>query len=340
MNALRAAVRGPEPEGSQLQAPPYTRSRTNDRDEAERIATELYLPNRLDLSDGSAPLCMDVADLRLPAMTAGRLTYGRHVQLRTAEAESFHVNVTLHGRAVSRSGSGEPVTTTSGGALVFPPGAPAEMWWSADCEQLCLMIPRASLEAELEHLLGRDLRERLAFDFAVNLTNPLGRRWRTVLELLVDELDQPTDVGRNPLVWSHVESLVLDGLLLGQRHNHSDVTTGHRPVRSSAPVERAVELIEERPHEPWTTVRLAGHVHLSVRALQEGFHRDLGTTPMTYLRDVRLRRARDVLRAADRGSTTVGAVAIGLGILHRGRFAAAYRKSFGESPSDTLNREA
>jgi transcriptional regulator GlxA family with amidase domain len=159
-----------------------------------------------------------------------------------------------------------------------------------------------------------------------------------VLNLLVDELDHPTDMSRNPLVARHVEGLVLDGLLLGQRHNHSDAATRDSPVRLGSAIRHAIELIEERPSEPWTTVRLATEVHLSVRALQEGFRRDLATTPMTYLREIRLRRAREALKLADRDSTTVGAVAVGLGILHLSRFAAAYREAFGETPSDTLNR--
>ena len=38
-----------------------------------------------------------------------------------------------------------------------------------------------------------------------------------------------------------------------------------------------------------------------------------------------------------RDTTTVRAVATSLGFLHMGRFAAAYRDAFGESPSETLN---
>ena len=333
-----AAGRRPGRGENQPRVTPYTRRATDDRDEAEQIVSELYLPNRLDLSKGSAPLGMNVAGLRLGALTAGRLTYGRRVHLRTADAANFHVNLPLRGHAATRRGTGEPVTTQPGEGVVFSPGAPAEISWSADCEQLCLMIPRARLEAELEQLLGRSLGGRLAFDFAADLHSPLGRRWRTVLDLLVDELDHPTDVSRNPLVGRHVEGLVVDGLLLGQPHSHSEAATRDRPVALRGAIRHAVDLIEERPGEPWTTVRLAAEVHLSVRALQDGFHRDLATPPMTYLRQIRLRRAHTALRAADRHTTTVRAVAVNLGIVHMSRFAAAYLKAFGETPSDTLNR--
>jgi AraC-like DNA-binding protein len=281
---------------------------------------------------------MELTGLRLGALTAARLAYGRQVRLMTVDAENFHVNLPLHGQASSRSGTRASATTGPGEGLLFSPGAPAEMSWSADCEQLCLMIPRAGLEAELERLLGRSLRGRLVFDFAANLQSAPGRRWRSVLDLVADELDQPTDVTRNPLVARQVEGLVLDGLLLSQSHSHSDATAGDGRVGPAAAIRRAVELIEESPSDPWTTVRLASEVHLSVRALQAGFSRDLDAPPMTYLRQVRLRRAHEVLTAAEHGATTVRAVALGLGILHLGRFAAAYRDAFGETPSDTLNR--
>lgn len=180
----------------------------------------------------------------------------------------------------------------------------------------------------------------MTFDFVADVRSPLGRRWATVLDLVVDELDHPTPLGRDPLVNRHLEGLVIDGLLLGQRHSYTDVATGSTVARMAPAIRRAVELIQDRPSEPWTTVRLAGKVHLSVRALQEGFHRDVGTPPMAYLRQTRLRRARDELLAADHEVSTVSSVAVGLGILHLGRFSAAYREAFGESPSETLSRSA
>jgi transcriptional regulator GlxA family with amidase domain len=187
-------------------------------------------------------------------------------------------------------------------------------------------------------LLGRSLGGRLTFDFSADQQLPLGQRWRTILNLLVEELDHPTDVSRNTLMGRHIEGLVVDGLLLGQRHSHSDAAAEEGPTAPAAAIRHAVALLEERPSEPWTSVRLAAAVHLSTRALQEGFRRDLAEPPMKFLRQVRLRRAHVALQTADRDATTVRAVALSLGLLHMSRFAAEYRLTFGETPSDTLNR--
>ena len=49
--------------------------------------------------------------------------------------------------------------------------------------------------------------------------------------------------------------------------------------------------MEAEAHLPRTLATLATRSHVSTRALQQGFRRHLQTTPMAYLRDVRLRRA-------------------------------------------------
>jgi transcriptional regulator GlxA family with amidase domain len=149
--------------------------------------------------------------------------------------------------------------------------------------------------------------------------------------------DGPGLLSHKPVA-RQLEQLVVDGLLLGQPHNYSDALDGGSLRRQVGPVARARELLEDRPEEPWSASSIAACVHLSVRALQDGFARELGVPPMKYLQQVRLRRARDLLRDASPVDTTVAAVASGLGLSHLGRFAAAYRRAFGESPSETLRR--
>lgn len=314
----------------------YLREKTTDPEEAEEIVSRHYLGNRLHFPR-SRFLQMELAALRIGAMTSGQLSYGQRIRQQTEEAQDFHVNIPIHGHAISRSGQSEPVRTSAGQALVFSPGAPAEITWSSDCKQLCLMIPRTRLEVELERLMGHSVRSRLHFDFGVAPDHVAGRL-QSVLDLVAQELDQPTGLAGSHVAGHHLEGLVLDGLLLGQPHNYSRAAVG-LPRRAPSPViRRAVELIEERPGEPWTTVNLATELHLSVRALQAGFQRELGTAPMTHLRTVRLRRAHAALKEADPAETSVRAVAVSLGLVHLGRFAHSYRATFGELPSETLRR--
>nr|WP_249127561.1 helix-turn-helix domain-containing protein [Bradyrhizobium lablabi] len=84
---------------------------------------------------------------------------------------------------------------------------------------------------------------------------------------------------------------------------------------------------------------LAAAAGLSGRALQRQFRAFLGKTPLEALHDVRFEDARrQLLRAAP--GTKVMDVAARCGIAHFGRFSIEYRRRYGETPSQTLKRQA
>ncbi|WP_214366183.1 helix-turn-helix domain-containing protein [Pseudonocardia sp. H11422] len=110
-----------------------------------------------------------------------------------------------------------------------------------------------------------------------------------------------------------------------------------RPLGSrSVGVDRAIDAIHIHPEHRFTLAQLAGIAHLSVRRLDAGFQRRVGTSPMRYLHTVRLRRAHDDLRRADPATDTVSRIAARNGFPHSGRFAVAYRIAYGATPSETL----
>jgi AraC-like DNA-binding protein len=313
-------------------------ARAQDRDEAESIVAGLYLPNRVDLPRGADGVDMELTGFRLGAITVGRLTYGQDVRLTTEVASNFHVNLPVSGRALSVSGRSEPHLTEPGTAAVFAPDVPAQMRWSADAVQLCLMIRRSALESELEQSLGRSLDRPLRFTMAMDLRTPVGAGWRGALDTVADALDHRSGLATHPRTSRHLERLLIDGLLLGQPHNYSEALHAPGPPGPRGAISLALDLLHDRPGDPWTTSTLAREVHVSVRSLQEGFKRDVGTPPMTYLREIRLQRVRAILESAAPWSTTVEAVASRHGFVHMGRFAASYRATFGEVPSATLAR--
>lgn len=81
--------------------------------------------------------------------------------------------------------------------------------------------------------------------------------------------------------------------------------------------------------------RIAG---VSERTLEYGFREAVGLGPMSYLRRQRLHAARRALLTANVDAANVTGIAHSLGFVELGRFAAQYRRLFGELPSQTMTR--
>jgi AraC-like DNA-binding protein len=96
---------------------------------------------------------------------------------------------------------------------------------------------------------------------------------------------------------------------------------------------RAETFMLDHAREQFDVEDAASAAGLSVRGLQHAFRREHGTTPLVFLRGVRLSLAREELIGGSVDS--IATIARRSGFLHLGRFAAAYRLEFGELPSDT-----
>ncbi|MGE2688545.1 AraC family transcriptional regulator [Mycolicibacterium pulveris] len=110
--------------------------------------------------------------------------------------------------------------------------------------------------------------------------------------------------------------------------------TDHKPVL----LRRAMEFMEANATRDIALADVAQAVHVTPRAVQYMFRRHLETTPLQYLRRLRLHYARQELLAGDRLDDTVTEVAARWGFAHTGRFAVLYRQTYGESPHLTLRR--
>ncbi|BFU43246.1 helix-turn-helix transcriptional regulator [Krasilnikovia sp. MM14-A1004] len=105
-----------------------------------------------------------------------------------------------------------------------------------------------------------------------------------------------------------------------------------------ATVRRATAFIDEHADEPISVSDIAAGAGVAPRTVQAAFRRYRYTTPTAYLRRVRLARAHEQLMAAQPGDgTTVAAVAACWGFASPHRFAAAYRRAYGQDPGRTLH---
>lgn len=309
----------------------------SDVDEAREVGRDVFHPHRLGVAPSVGVFEMRLRAASLGPMTVGVLGYGAETHIDTDDLGAYQVNVPLSGVVTSSWGE-QRVVADAGTAAVYGPRGRTSFRGFTDGDELVgLKVERAAVEGELETLLGRRLPGPLEVAPTMDIATGRGADWWRLVRTLVDLLESPAGLLDTPIVVRPLAHSIVLGLLFALVHPYLDDLVSPAPRASSPIVRRAVELLEESADEPLTIGDVARHVGSSVRALQVGFQRDLATTPMTYLRDVRLRRAHADLLAAAPEHETVGAIARRWGFAHLGRFATAHVERFGSRPSDALH---
>jgi AraC-like DNA-binding protein len=104
-----------------------------------------------------------------------------------------------------------------------------------------------------------------------------------------------------------------------------------------ADLTRALDWLRAHLSEPVELSSLAAVSGVPPRTLERHFRMFLGTTPLGWVRSMRLIRARHALLNAG-PEDTITSVALTNGFGQLGRFAAEYRRAFGELPSRTMRQ--
>lgn len=284
--------------------------------------------------------CLDLPDVQIAVLDLSS------AWVRTVPYPNYTVCFPVRGRVEVGGGVGpRAVVVTDGrGVTVCPSSGELDVaYLSDDCRILTVTVGREALERELEVMLGRSLTNTIRFDFAfdVERCSSLQRSLAYVQAELADPSGLADhSLANRGLALQQLSRLLMSAILTGQRHDWSDEL--RRPAGFEGPraIRLAVEAIADRPMDFATVTDIARAANLSVRALEAGFKRHLGTSPMAHVRSVRLARAHDELARAELGSTTATAVAQRWGFTHYGRFTAAYRQRFGCSPRQTLRVNA
>lgn len=109
-------------------------------------------------------------------------------------------------------------------------------------------------------------------------------------------------------------------------------------VSASALVARCHRIVLAAGDAPPSIEALCLRLRVSRRTLQNSFLAVAGTTPLHYLRSLRLNAVRRQLLAAGPVTAPVTQAALARGFGHLGHFAADYKALFLESPSDSVGR--
>nr|WP_281351974.1 AraC family transcriptional regulator [Microvirga makkahensis] len=223
--------------------------------------------------------------------------------------------------------------------LVLTAGDPRTLSYFDDCVTSILVMNLRKAAEYCTRLLARDLDRDLRFDTGFDLSSASGQSWMRLFQYATAELANPHSLFRTiPAARQQLEQTVLTGFLLSHSHTYSDALLRPQPAAAPYYVKRAEVYIEAHFAEPLSLADIAAQAGVSARSLQNGFQNFRNTTPMGFLRAVRLQRAHEALLRADPIHGTVTEIALSCGFNHMGEFASLYRQTFGETPRQSLTR--
>lgn len=253
--------------------------------------------------------------------------------IRKYDCDSIYaVQFPLEGIGEVKSGKRENYLRP-GQCLIVNPSQLVQKHWQRSLLQVMLRISRSALERVLMEELEIDLRVPLEFDeFVIN--NTIGHEFPRLIESVWRDY-YADQMFQNKRIVGHLERTIMLTLLAGTPHNYR---TQFDSVTHTAPfyVKRAEEFMHEHLCVDITTLKLVEAAGVSERSLYYGFKRWRNTTPMSYLRRIRLERARKDLQNAGREGRSITDVAMSLGYTHLSRFSKDYKARFGETPSETM----
>lgn len=309
-----------------------------DLDEArERVARQFCAHGLRPLGAARALDC-HMHRVALGALSLNVLDYGADVEITPGCLERFYlVQIPLAGQAEIRYGA-QRADSDRGTAVILSPHQPVTMRWQAGCTQLMLHIPRALIDERLAPAPGEPAGP-LEFALALPQTTGPAAGWcRMVLDLAHNIDAHGAAWLRHEAAVAALQDMLLAGLLGLQPHERAPPA----PAAEALPrhIRRATDFIRAQAEQALGVADIARAASVSVRALEEGFRRHLGTTPNVYLRTVRLQQVHAQLQTAAREGRALSLfdVAYRYGFFHLGRFSAYYRAQFGELPSATLKR--
>lgn len=269
------------------------------------------------------------------------LRYGVEVEITPRLFDDFSlVQVPLRG-ATRIHCDGEALDLVPGQSALVSPRHALKILWSSECEQLIVRIPNALFhQAALDHMPWR---QRL--DMSKPLLSPVtlidgdaGWQWNALLGALLTATEQqaPGAAAGHPAWIAHCEQGLAVHLLTQQRHlNAPDDRAG---TQRGNPLAAAEKFARDRLAAPVSMDDLARSAGVSARTLHLHWKRQYGTSPMEWLRNLRLDAAREQLQSNPFAPITD--VALSCGFSHLGRFAAYYRDRFGELPRHTKPQKA
>lgn len=313
-----------------LAAAPISLS-SHDESEASDQLSHIYNSNRLRRVGRRSSFRMALRKSSIGQLELATLSFGASVNLEQAGDRPFVLVTTqIRGHSEVRTAT-ESAAGGPGFIVVDSAGQSVSKSFSDDSQRCNVRIDQAVIEAKCAELLQRPLNRPLRFSAFGGNHAVVQQRWFALLQMLLGHT-QHSQPAR--LIVRNIEESVLLHLLLEHPHSFSAALHQDKPDVVPRHVKRAEDYMRANASEPITLEMLARQAGCSIRSLNQGFQQFRETTPMRFLRQIRLEGAHADLRQ-ENAASQITEIALRWGFGHLGRFASEYRNCFGELPSAT-----
>jgi AraC-like DNA-binding protein len=310
-----------------------------DVDLARETLSNLFTPISLEPRRGRASLRALVNGLELPKSSVTYLRFGADCEAGPHLPLDFHtIQLTQSGNCTFRIGSQE-VPGSLNHPVVLSAGELVRVRHSYDNSILCYIVKDQVLRQLVSAWTGIEDVPPIRFQADLDPTKPQTASVLALFHAFARELNCSGNLLEAPAAVTSLEHTLITSMLFSLEHSLRELLDKPGLDAGLATVRRVEAYLEANAQQPFdlpTLVRETGH---SASSIHRAFKRYRDSTPMAFLREVRMRLARRSLLEPERGAL-VTKTALDCGFTHLGRFAGEYRRRFGETPRQTLRRTA
>ena len=218
---------------------------------------------------------------------------------------------------------------------LIPPGSDFDAAYSAGYSHIIAEFDELALMRKAEMLSGRAFKGLP--DLPVRRALPAERFWKTrgLVDNLADQFAGGGDEQALPI--TELTQALVSSFLMDHLGDRPGPLSGSPKAAGRPAADRLEDFMRENWARPLTVEEIAAACGVSVRSAFARFQETRGTSPMAYLRALRLDEARRRLGEGDPGVSVID-VALACGFASLGHFARRYRERFGELPSATAMR--